>query len=217
MGLQLWVDRARTDFRNRHAVNAVNITRRNNRRAYERVYGDDRLLGEYLAPVRLEFYKEVAEVVAPLCSRGSVIDVGCGAGNLLQEVVERAAPKRVIGVDYTVAGVRRAREAVPNGEFHVSSLYELDLAEKFDLVLCTEVLEHLSKPGEAMRLLVRLCANSGVIVITVPDGDLDDWAGHRNFWSEPELADFLGLYGDVEISRTQSDATSLLASVRPSA
>lgn len=198
-------------------MNAVNITRRNNRRAYERVFGDDRLLGEYLAPVRLAFYEEVADVVAPLCSQGSVIDVGCGAGNLLHEVVERAAPERVVGVDYAASGVQRAREAVPSGEFHVGSLYDLHLAETFDVVLCTEVLEHLSRPDDAMRLLVRLCASSGVIVVTVPDGELDDWPGHRNFWSEPELADFLGRYGDVEISRTHSDAMSLLARLRPSA
>lgn len=212
---QLKLERARTDFKNRHAVTAVNITKRNSRRAYERVYGDDRLLSEYLAPVRMEFYAEVAEMVAPLCAQGSVVDIGCGAGNLLQEVVERAAPIRAVGVDYTVAGVQRAKRAVPQGEFHASSLYELDLADEFDVVLCTEVLEHLSRPDEAMRVLVRLCAGTGVIVITVPDGELDDWAGHRNFWSESELGEFLRNYGCVEISRTKSDAMSLLARVRP--
>lgn len=213
--LQLRLRRAQTDFRNRRAETAANVTRRNDRRAYERVYRDDRLLGEYLEPARLAFYEEVAGIVGPLCSGKAVVDVGCGPGTLLHEVVGKATPARVVGVDYAVAGVERARRAVPRGEFHSRSLYELDLQETFDVVLCTEVLEHLSKPEAAMRTLVRLCAAAGVIVITVPDGDHDSWAGHRNFWSERELVGFLGRYGDVEVSRLRSDPTSLFARVRP--
>lgn len=217
LDLQLRLQRAQTDFRSRRAETSANITRRNSRRAYERVYRDDRLIGEYLDPLRLAFFEEVAGVVTPLCSGRTVVDIGCGAGNLLQDVVARAAPARVVGVDYALAGVERARRAVPDGEFHSCSLYDLDLRETFDVVLCTEVLEHLSKPEVAMRTLVRLCSADGVIIITVPDGEHDSWAGHRNFWSEPDLVSFLGRYGEVEVSRLRSDPISLLARVRPGA
>ena len=206
--------RARTDFKNRRAVTAPNITRRNTRRAYERVYGDDRLLSEYLVPGRVAFYAEVAEAAAAGDPR-SVVDVGCGAGNLLQEVVEKAAPSRVVGIDYAAAGVRRAQKLVPSGEFHAQSLYDVRLPETFDLVLCTEVLEHLSDPDAAMDVLTRLCAASGTILITVPDGAEDEWEGHLNFWSEEELYGFLRRYGDVDISRMRADPMSLLAVVRP--
>ena len=54
--LGLALQRVRTDFKNRRAVTAANVTRRNNRRAYEQVYGDDRLLSEYLAPGRVSLY-----------------------------------------------------------------------------------------------------------------------------------------------------------------
>jgi hypothetical protein len=66
-----------------------------------------------------------------------------------------------------------------------------------------------------MRILVRLCGDDGVIIITVPDGEYDSWVGHRNFWSEPELVSFLGRYGEVEVSRMRTDSMSLLALVRP--
>src|SRR5437763_1183805 len=152
--------RRRTDFKTRRAATAPNITRRNTRRAYERVYGDDRLLNEYLAPGRVAFYTELAEFAATQSPR-SVIDVGCGAGNLLRAVVEKAGPERVVGIDYAAAGVRRAKELVPSGEFHAQSLYDVTTSETFDLVLCTEVLEHLRDPETAVDLLVRLCAGSG--------------------------------------------------------
>jgi len=210
----LALQRVRTDFRNRRARTVPNIARRNNRRAYESIYGDDSLLSEYVGPEREAFYEEVAEISAQEAPR-AVIDVGCGAGNLLRSVVEKTTPDRVVGIDYATAGIRRAKQLVPSGDFRAESLYDVDLDEKFDLVLCTEVLEHVRDPEGAVEVLVRLCARPGAIVITVPDGAQDSWEGHRNFWSEPELETFLSHYGKVEISRMSSDAISLLAVVRP--
>jgi len=212
----LALQRARTDFKNRRARTVPNIARRNNRRTYERIYREDQLLREYLAPERIEFYEEVAELSARKRPR-AVIDVGCGAGNLLRALVERAEPhpERVVGIDYASAGIKRAKELVRSGEFRTESLYDLDLDEKFDLVLCTEVLEHVGDPRRAVEVLVHLCARPGAIVITVPDGAQDTWQGHRNFWTESELENFLRPYGEVEVSRMSSDEVSLLAVVRP--
>jgi 2-polyprenyl-3-methyl-5-hydroxy-6-metoxy-1,4-benzoquinol methylase len=209
----LALQRAQTDFKTSHALTARNVARRNNRQAYERIFEDERLLDEYLAPARLDFYAEVARITAMKQPR-SVIDVGCGAGDLLRAVVEAAAPERVVGIDHAAAGIRRARRLVPAGEFHTRSLYDLDLAEQFDLVLCTEVLEHLAKPHAAMAVLVRLCGASGEIVITVPDGAHDAWEGHRNFWTISELEEFLGGFGNAEVTRMRIDPTSLFGVVR---
>lgn len=211
---QLELQNRYTDFKNRRAETAPNITRRNTKRAYERLYRDDRLLDEYLTPTRLDFYAEVSTLCAEQ-RPNSVVDVGCGSGHLLRAVVEAAEPERVVGVDHASGGVRRAKELVPGGEFHCASLYDLDLDEAFDLVLCTEVLEHLSRPDAAMQVLAGLCSESGVVVVTVPDGEQDDWEGHLNFWSADELAVFLEQYGEVEITRMSSDRLSLLARVRP--
>lgn len=207
------VENAYTDFRNRHAVTAPNLTRKNTRRAYERVYGSDRLLDEYLAPERVAFYGEVAELAVRL-RPASVIDVGCGPGLLLRELAVRVAPGRLVGIDHASAGIRRAQGLVPSGEFHIASLYNVPIEETFDLVCCTEVLEHLSDPDTAVERLVGLCAVGGAVVISVPDGAVDTWEGHLNFWTEPELATFLARFGDVEITRLAGD---LLAVLRPRA
>ncbi len=208
---QLLWERAYTDFKNRRARTTANLTRKNTRRAYERVYRDDRLLDEYLTPARAAFYREVA-LVAARFARHSVIDVGCGTGNLLYEIASRSTPERIVGIDHARAGVRRARERLPAGEFYTASLYDVSLEEKFDLVLCTEVLEHVRDPEGAVERLVGLCAASGAVVITVPDGSADVWEGHLHFWTDAELKEFLGHHGPVDVTRVDGD---LLAILRP--
>jgi 2-polyprenyl-3-methyl-5-hydroxy-6-metoxy-1,4-benzoquinol methylase len=190
---------------------AANITRKNTLDAYDRVYGSDQLLGEYLGSERLGFYEELATILAPLEPR-SVVDVGCGTGHLLRFVVERmcGTPQRIVGIDHSDAGLRRARELLPSATWRVEDIYDLSLdGERFDLVLCTEVLEHLHDPEEVVRVLRSLCATGGRVAITVPDGARDSWEGHVNFWDQDELRAFLAPHGLDRIVRIDRGKTLL--------
>jgi len=203
-------------WRREHERSARNLTRKNTLRAYNRVYGSDRWLAEYLGPERLKFYEQVAERCAPLAPR-RVIDVGCGTGHLLRFLVDRlpANPELVVGIDHSPAGIQRARAQLPAGHWLVGDLYRLPPEEdRFDLVLCTEVLEHVREPARAVEILCGLCAPGGRVAITVPDGAEDSWPGHVNFWDEDELRAFLAPHGLVGIDRIQGGAV-LLAWLAP--
>ena len=193
------------------------VTRKNTLAAYNRVYASDRLLHEYLSPERLEFYEELATIFAPLAPK-RLIDVGCGTGHLLRFTVDQmaVAPERIVGVDHSEDGIHKARELLPSATWIVSDLYDLPLSEQFDLVLCTEVLEHLDEPGRAADQLLRLCAPGGRVAITVPDGAQDDWEGHVNFWDESQLRAFLTPSGLTAIDRIEDDR-ALLAWLSPEA
>jgi SAM-dependent methyltransferase len=199
------------DFANAGAHNAPNVTRRNTRGAYQRLYSSDRLLAEYLAPERLAFYDVVADAAAGLEPR-SVIDVGCGSGHLLRALLDRRRIVEVAGVDYAPAAIARAREIVPEGAFTVADLRTFQPTQMFDLVLCTEVLEHVSDPVSAREALARLVSPVGHVVATVPDGEQDEWEGHANFWSRTEFGSFLDPLGAVDVRLVCGDV--LLAVVR---
>jgi SAM-dependent methyltransferase len=207
---RLAVGRRLTDVRNAHARTAANVTRRNTRAAYERLYADPALLAEYRTEARLAFYDRIAERAVVL-RPASVVDVGCGPGDLLRRVVDRTGASEVLGIDHAQAAVRVARTLVPEAEFVTADIEMYDSQRLFDLVLCTEVLEHLRRPDAARDLLGRLARPGGSILVTVPDGDADDWEGHENFWSAGELAAFLGTLGDVDVTVDGGDLIAVVS------
>lgn len=193
------------DTANTRARTAPNVTRQNTRRAYDRLYGSDRLLAEYLDESRLGFYDSVACEAVRYEPR-SVLDVGCGSGHLLRAVADRSAlPLELTGVDYSSGAVRRAATVVPEAELAVADLRSFTPGRTFDLVLCTEVLEHVDDSEGARAALSRFVRPGGAVIVTVPDGEQDDWQGHVNFWSLEEFRAFLAPLGDVAVERLGDD------------
>jgi ubiquinone/menaquinone biosynthesis C-methylase UbiE len=92
-----------------------------------------------------------------------VLDVGCGDGALARDLAERTGG-RVIGVDLSFKRVGRAAGTLPLAQ---ASAYALPFESRaFDLVVCTDLLEHLDEPERAMAELVRV--SSAHVLVTVP-------------------------------------------------
>lgn len=199
--------------RNRFASTAPNVARGNSQRAYDRLFADETLVAEYLSTERLRFYDEVVNAALELDPH-RVIDVGCGTGDLLKRLTAARKLDRIVGLDFADAAVARASEIVPDATFVKANIRTWQTEERFDLVLCTEVLEHLNRPQQAVETLCALAERGGHVLVTVPDGAKDDWSGHVNFWAEAELNAFLGQFGEVDIRRVDNGA-SLLAVLRP--
>jgi 2-polyprenyl-3-methyl-5-hydroxy-6-metoxy-1,4-benzoquinol methylase len=190
-------------FRSSRERSVKVVARRNDRRGFERIYSDADLRAEYLGPARLAFYDEVAAICKGLNPK-MVIDVGCGTGHLLAAVArECAGVRQLVGVDYAKAAIEQLRSVVPEAQGVVASIYDLDLGERFDLVLCTEVLEHLREPSRALGVLRSLCRSGGHLVLSVPDGETDDYEGHLNFWDARAFEAFLSAVGDTVVRRSR--------------
>lgn len=97
-----------------------------------------------------------------------VLDAGCGSGLTCHLLVGRGCT--VTGVDLDEAEVAFARERTPTGRFLAADLERLELGEYFDVVLCSETLEHFPPEAQA-RVLERLAAHvapGGRLVLTFP-------------------------------------------------
>jgi len=92
----------------------------------------------------------VLRLVRPLCPEPSarILDLGCGNGYVASLLARLGC--RVIDADVSEDGIALARQAYPQIEFHVRSVYEDRQAEivkgEVDCVLALEVVEHLFYP-----------------------------------------------------------------------
>lgn len=96
---------------------------------------------------------------------GTLIDVGCGAGNLWGHVRERFA--RYVGAD-----VVRYDGFPADAEFHHIDLDTGRVAlpdGAGDVVAAVETIEHLENPRSFARELTRLCRPGGWVVVTTPN------------------------------------------------
>jgi len=96
---------------------------------------------------------------------GTVCDVGCGTGHLLQEIKKRVPTiTELSGVDFLLEQGLVARTDIKFFEAPVESLPFDD--NSFDNVVCTHVLEHILDIDTAIKELRRITA--GKLIIVVP-------------------------------------------------
>jgi 2-polyprenyl-3-methyl-5-hydroxy-6-metoxy-1,4-benzoquinol methylase len=113
-----------------------------------------------------------------------VCDAGCGNGILLNIIHDRFKPVEITGMDFSEDAIRIAKKRnIEHAVFKTHNLYDPIENDPFDVIFCTEVLEHLAYPDIALKHLVGALASGGTAMITVPNGRLDFWEGHFNFWS----------------------------------
>ena len=98
-----------------------------------------------------------------------VLDLGSGNGTLCRALAE--AGFAVVGLEPSASGIEAARRAVPAGTFHRGSVYDgpEGIPESdFDVVVSTEVVEHLFRPAALPALAFAKLKPGGRFVVSTP-------------------------------------------------
>lgn len=116
---------------------------------------------------RLDFISRLIEDLKP----SRVLDIGCGTGENLTRPLAILFPQtEFVAVDSDRASIDFAQlvDATPNTTY----LHHLDAGqlEDFDLVIASEVLEHVETPVEFLARIKSYLSDRGVAVVTAPNG-----------------------------------------------
>ena len=131
---------------------------------------------------RLQFVLRVMREAFPGQFPGAlrVLDVGCGNGSQLALPLARRGVA-VTGVDTDAKSIAHARELARDtrtARFETSSVNELSEGV-FDVVILSEVLEHVNNPSEFLRAALKHLTEDGVVIVTTPNGfgefEWDSW------------------------------------------
>jgi len=171
------------------------------------------------------FFDRLMEAVEPL-EVSSLLDAGCGEGESLARLGS-ALPATTAAVDLSPKAVEFTRVRFPEIEVSCHSIDELPFGDdSFDLVLCLEVLEHISNPAPAAAELARVAR--GQVIVSVPHEPwfrvgsllrgkylrtLGNHPEHVNHWNRGSLRKFLERH--FEVVSVRGSFPWLIAACRP--
>jgi 2-polyprenyl-3-methyl-5-hydroxy-6-metoxy-1,4-benzoquinol methylase len=113
------------------------------------------------------------DVISRLAGEGGrILDVGCAQGTLGLTLAERGFQVSLLDVRATNIEYARARHERGQVDFHVGLLDERTPPRAdYDVVVCTEVLEHVTEPSRLLSQLASKARPGGHLCLTTPNAD----------------------------------------------
>ncbi len=150
------------------------------------------------------FYQELLQSVKHLKLK-TILDAGCGEGFTLAKLQEKGIGRDLEGIDYSLEAINVGKKEHPSLLLKQGNIYKLDYKNNsFDLVICSEVLEHLENPQKALKEIIRV--SKKYILLSVPNepffmvsnflrgknlSRLGNDIEHINHWSSSSFEKFL--------------------------
>lgn len=115
------------------------------------------------------FHSRRARVASRLIGRlgnsSVAVDVGCGTGLITRSI--RA--KMLIGIDINRWNLDHAKKRIRKADFVQCDSDHIPVRDSVsDLVVCTEILEHLTHPSDTLEEIARVMRADGTLIGSVP-------------------------------------------------
>ena len=116
-----------------------------------------------------KFFAEIADAIVPFVKKSeSIADIGCATGGLLAEFKRRGFDN-LQGMDPSEVCCSFAKRLFDINVIPMTISRLNEVAERFDAVMLTGVLEHLQDVEKSLNLLTTLLKPGGRLFIVVPD------------------------------------------------
>jgi SAM-dependent methyltransferase len=120
----------------------------------------------------------------------TVIDAGCGLGFNVQAIASVLPSSEVTGVDFSIVAVEGARKKFPDQKWKVVDLNSPPAGLTADIVVCTEVIEHVEDTERFLFNLDKMVRSGGYMILTTQSGKVhqtERMVGHVRHFSISDL------------------------------
>lgn len=112
---------------------------------------------------------QVLKILPPKSLR--VLDVGCSSAVLTAQIADALPDSIITGLDSYKEAIKFAKAKYPHIQFVTADAHRLPFTNNtFDLVICTETLEHLVDPKQALFEMKRVLKKNGKAIISMDSG-----------------------------------------------
>lgn len=143
------------------------------------------MIHEQLA--RLKF----AEAKIPMHGK-DVLDFGCGTGYNSYYISKNQNPRKVIGIDILQECIDYCCEnyAADNTQYFVRDclVYDPSLG-KFDILICSEVLEHVHEQQKFLETAIKYLNHDGLAFISTPNKSLFSLSKNKSFLNNTHVSE----------------------------
>lgn len=109
------------------------------------------------------YHRRLQDVLQLIISPGlRVIELGCGRGDLLASV----KPSYGVGVDFSARMIEQARSRYPDLKFLQADTHEIDIKEKFDFIILSDLVNDLWDVQSVLQNIMSLATSKTRIIVT---------------------------------------------------
>lgn len=124
-----------------------------------------------------QFLNWVSPLTASDFAGKTILDAGCGMGRNSYWPLSYGA-REVVAFDFDERSVKRARETLSkyhNVRVELSSIYDINFINQFDIAMSIGVIHHLRDPQRALANMVRALKPGGCLLVWVYGYEGNEW------------------------------------------
>lgn len=116
-----------------------------------------------------------SEIMASIFDGMTIVDIGCGAGKIIQRIDSKVDGCNIKGLDISPDMIQVAENKIFTGNNEISFInndfMQYDFKSKYDLLIFSYVLHHLDNPVEALKKARNMLTSTGQTIFSVPGTD----------------------------------------------
>jgi 2-polyprenyl-3-methyl-5-hydroxy-6-metoxy-1,4-benzoquinol methylase len=120
---------------------------------------------QYLSPLTIESYNRLLDYFEKYRKLNTILDTGCGMGWFLDEAIKRGW--KAYGTEYSKLAVEQCSARGIN--MKEGMLNPNDFDTEFDVIVSSEVIEHINYPKTELQNIYTLLRKNGLVYLTTPN------------------------------------------------